>query len=322
MAPTQFLITGAAGYIGGTVLTDLLKKYDASSVSVVVRKPEQRELFEGLGVNIVLSDMSDATKLKSLALEHDVVFNYAVAFGGDEASIQALVDGLEERAAKTGTKPVYIHTGGTGTVMYGADGKAGTDEWTDEQYDRWASLPNTAFFYGGYKMIGKISAYTILSPTVYGRGTGPGNKLSLQLPAYTRYAKEHGQAAYIGEGKNIWGNVHIEDLCELSISVAQYALANPDKTTASEEWHGFETLIYSGVDTHTWGPVIETLGDLLHARGDISKPSAKQIGEGEGILYMFGGNSWLAKSKKAEALGYKPKQKDLITSMKDALVTK
>jgi hypothetical protein len=30
---------------------------------------------------------------------------------------------------------------------------------------------------------------------------------SLQLPAYTRYAKEHGQAAYIGEGENIWGNV-------------------------------------------------------------------------------------------------------------------
>ena len=68
---------------------------------------------------------------------------------------------------------------------------------------------------------GKISAYIILSPTVYGRGTGPGNsmsqkalifmlmmtELSLQLPAYTRFAKENGQAAYIGEGNNIWGNV-------------------------------------------------------------------------------------------------------------------
>jgi len=116
--------------------------------------------------------------------------------------------------------------------------------------------------------------------------------------------------------------LHIEDLSSLTIGVAEYALANPDKTTASKESHGFETLIYSGVDTHTWGPVIETLGDLLHARGDISKPSAKQIGEGEGIDYMFGGNSWLAKSKKAEALGFKPKQKDLISSMRDALSPK
>jgi hypothetical protein len=70
---------------------------------------------------------------------------------------------------------------------------------------------------------GIISAYIIMSPTVYGQGTGPGNSmyfspsisssrlrdagLSLQIPAYVRYAKRTGQAAYIGKGENIWGNV-------------------------------------------------------------------------------------------------------------------
>jgi hypothetical protein len=32
-------------------------------------------------------------------------------------------------------------------------------------------------------------------------------ELSLQVPAYVRYAKTNGQAAYIGKGDNIWGNV-------------------------------------------------------------------------------------------------------------------
>jgi len=74
---------------------------------------------------------------------------------------------------------------------------------------------------------GIISAYVIMSPTVYGQGTGPGNsmsairleadnlELSLQIPAYVRYAKRTGQAAYIGKGENIWGNV-----CLLSYYVA------------------------------------------------------------------------------------------------------
>jgi hypothetical protein len=96
--------------------------------------------------------MQDLDTLRREASQSDVVMNFAVAFGGDEPSIQALVDGLEERASRTSTKPILLHTGGSGTVMYGAGGEAGTDVWTDEQYDRWASLPDGAFFYGGYKM--------------------------------------------------------------------------------------------------------------------------------------------------------------------------
>lgn len=114
----------------GTVLNDLLKQHKASSITVLVRKPEQRELFEKLGVNVVIGDVSDSATLKSLARDHDIVFNFAVAFGGDESSIQAMIDGQQERAITTKTKPVYIHTGGSGTVMYGADGQAGTDVWT------------------------------------------------------------------------------------------------------------------------------------------------------------------------------------------------
>ena len=109
---------------------DLLKTHQPSSITVMVRKEEQKALFYNLGVSIVLGDMSDAALLKSLASQHDVVYNFAVAFAGDEVSIQAMIDGLEERAAKTNSKPVFMHTGGSGTVMYGSDGKAGTDEWT------------------------------------------------------------------------------------------------------------------------------------------------------------------------------------------------
>lgn len=136
----------------GTILTDLLKVYQPANITALARKPDHLAALKDLGVNAVDGAMDNADLLQSLARVNDAVINNAVAFGGDEASIQALVDGLEERARETTTKPVYIHTGGSGTVMYGANGEAGTDVWTDEQYDRWNTLPDTSFFYGGYKM--------------------------------------------------------------------------------------------------------------------------------------------------------------------------
>lgn len=114
--------------------------------------------------------------------------------------------------------------------------------------------------------------------------------------------------------------VHVEDVTQLYSLVAKYALNNPTKTTASQESKGWQNLIYTGVETHTWKPVIETLGNLLHARGEVKKPSAIQIDEG--AMYMFGGNSFLARSKKTAMFGWEPKQKDLISSMKDALAPK
>jgi hypothetical protein len=99
-------------------------------------------------------------------------------------------------------------------------------------------------------------------------------------------------------------------------------VTSPEKTTPSASSKGWENLIYSGADTHSWGPVIKKLGDLLYARGDTKKPSAIEIDEDEGILYMFGTNSYLATSEKAKVLGFKPRQEGLIPAMQRALPPK
>jgi len=114
----------------GTIFTDLLQIYPASSITVSIRKEADGDLFKPYNVNIAVGDYSEATYASKLASQHDVVINYAVAFGGDEPTIQAIVQALEERARTAAIKPVYIHSGGTGTVMYGSNGEAGTDVWT------------------------------------------------------------------------------------------------------------------------------------------------------------------------------------------------
>ncbi|WVF66410.1 hypothetical protein IAT40_001150 [Kwoniella sp. CBS 6097] len=321
----KILILGASGYIGGTVLIDLLKAHKAENITALARNDAKAALLQPLKVNIVKGNVEDSALIQQLAKSHDAVFNFAVPFAGGDASIQALVDGLEARAATANVKPVLLQTSGTGSVMYGSNGEAGTDVWSDSDHERWGALPKEAFFHSGDSIVaraaerGIISAYIVMSPTVYGQGTGPGNKLSLQIPAYVRYAKRTGQAAFIGKGENIWGNVHIQDLSDLYLLLLKHSLSFPVSTKATEGSHGWSNLIYAGLDQHTWGPIVTLIGDLLHARGEVRHRGAISLEDGQGDLYMFGTNSFMEVSQKAKALGWKQRGPNLTEAIKLAL---
>ncbi|GFZ51279.1 hypothetical protein JCM24511_09038 [Saitozyma sp. JCM 24511] len=325
MSSPQILILGAAGYIGGTVLVDLLKSHPARNITALVRTDGKQSLLAPLGVNTVIGSVDDTALLSSLVSKADVVFNFAVPFFGGDAAMQTIVNALEVRARTSAVKPVLLQTSGSGSIMYGSDGVAGDDVWKDTDYDRWESLPDSAFFHSGDKILaaaaerGIISAYIVMSPTVYGPGLGPGNKLSLQMPAYVRYAKRTGQAAYIGKGENIWGNVHVSDLSALYLILMTHALTSPGSTAATPGSHGWSNLIYAGLGQHTWKPIVSLIGDQLAARGDIPHTGAVSIPEGSGDMYMFGGNSFMAVSEKAKALGWRQVQPDLEEAVKLAL---
>ncbi|WVQ94025.1 hypothetical protein IAU59_001103 [Kwoniella sp. CBS 9459] len=324
-ADLKILLLGASGYIGGTVLVDLLKTHKPDNITALIRDDAKAAILQPLSINLVKGNVEDATLIEQLARSHDAVLNFAVPFAGGDASIQALVDGLEARAATSDIKPVLLQTSGTGSVMYGWNGEAGTDVWRDSDHNRWEALPAEAFFHSGDKIVAKaaergiISAYIVMSPTVYGQGTGPGNKLSLQIPAYVRYAKRTGQAAYIGQGENIWGNVHIQDLSDLYLLLLDHSLNAPATTQASEASHGWSNLIYAGLDQHAWGPVITLIGDLLYARGEVTQSGAISLKDDEGDLYMFGTNSFMEVSEKAKALGWRQRGPNLVDAVKLAL---
>lgn len=57
----------------------------------------------------------------------------------------------------------------------------------------------------------------MLPSTIYGLATGPlvdagiVNPQSQQIPRLIDVGKKRGQAGMVGEGKNMWPNVHIDD---------------------------------------------------------------------------------------------------------------
>lgn len=73
--------------------------------------------------------MEDIPLLTSLVVTSDVVLNFAVPFHGGDASIQAIVGGLTERAQRSGLKPILIQSSSTISIMFGSDGEAGVSTW-------------------------------------------------------------------------------------------------------------------------------------------------------------------------------------------------
>lgn len=117
--------------------------------------------------------------------------------------------------------------------------------------------------------------------------------------------------------------MHISDLSRLHLAVLAHALANPALTPAAPASHGWANLLYAGVGTQAWKPIIMLLGDLLAARGAVAEGGAVSIAEGvSDELYMFGGNSYMAVSEKARALEWAPREIAPEALMRDAMTRK
>ena len=64
---------------------------------------------------------------------------------------------------------------------------------------------------------GYVRTYIVLPPTIYGKPTGKlydlgiSNPHSIQIPAAIRASLDRGQGGVVGEGKNIWSHVELNE---------------------------------------------------------------------------------------------------------------
>jgi len=75
MSSTKFFVTGATGYIGGTVLDRFLSHPSASSwsFSALVRSEEKGKKLKEAGITPILGSLSDLDIIEKAASEADVV---------------------------------------------------------------------------------------------------------------------------------------------------------------------------------------------------------------------------------------------------------
>lgn len=133
-----------------------------------------------------------------------------------------------------------------------------------------------------------VKTYIIMSPLIYGIGTGHFHQQSIQVPFMIKAALKTKQAEVIGQGKASWDNVHIGDVANLYEILVQKLLAGEDLPS------GEKGIYFSANGRHTWLELAQGLGDALFTLGVSKTEEVKSIGLEEAAGRWTGGDTLLA----------------------------
>lgn len=204
----KIFITGATGYIGGTVALRL--KAAGHSVRGLCRDQAKALRLTRLGIDPVMGTLDDSGLLKDEARAADAVINTASA--DHRLCVETLM------AALVGTGKTLIHTSGSSVVGDDARGNTSSEKIFDD-YEAFEAAPlkrerrsiDLMVLHGHWQ---GVRSMVICPSLIYGRGSGL-NADSIQIPTLARRAKESGAVKVVGKGVNLWSNVHIDDLADL-----------------------------------------------------------------------------------------------------------
>ncbi len=308
MSSPKILLTGASGYIGGSVLSALLSSQHESiknsSITCLVRGQDKADTltsaFKGRVNPVLFEDLDDTDRVIEVASQHDIIVNTLIGYHPESAA--ALVRGLAQRKRQTGKDAVMIHTSGTSNMADQPITKKYSEDrvFSDKDGDiyDYETMRNNLQPYGQrISELGVINAgietgvktLVIMSPTIYGIGTGTGNRLTIQITASIRSTLSSGQAIVIGEGKGVWDHVHIADLAKLyELAVAKTLARDSDVP------FGKRGIIFSENGQHSWMEVAQGVADAAYELGKIKTNKVKSVSVAEGAKALAGGDELLA----------------------------
>ncbi|EJF65198.1 hypothetical protein DICSQDRAFT_50371 [Dichomitus squalens LYAD-421 SS1] len=326
------LFQNRAGYIGCGVLNRILSDGKAADfqITVLIRDAAKASKLEPFGVKTVVGSLEDTDELTALAGEADLVFNCA-----DADNIQptkAILAGLRKRHQSTGRVPSLIHTGRSiGVLADDATGMYLTETvYSDDDVDPLYKLPITAPHQEVNKAIleadqeGYIRSYLVLPPAVWGLAQGPlvdahiMNPQSQEIPALIIASIDRGRPGMVGEGKNVWSNVHIDD------AVLLYELIWNAILGGEEIGHGSQGYYFPENGEHQLYDVSKAIGAGLKDLRLVEDPEPSSFTTEEldkyfdGVSILLLGSNSRCRGQRARAIRWNPRKttEDMLASIK------
>jgi nucleoside-diphosphate-sugar epimerase len=298
---TTVFLTGASGYIGGSLAARLVES--GTRVRGLVRNPKSAALLAERGIEPVIGNLNDTALLTREARAADAVINTASA--DHAASLRAFIDALE------GSGKSLLHTSGSSVIGDDARGQRGSDQVFDEdtpfivnamkQPRRDIDLMVLGAGAGAGAGLGSrgIRSTVICPSNIYGIGKGL-KPDSVQIPFLAANAREQGVVQIVGAGLNVWSNVHLDDVVELYL----LALANAPAGAFYFAENGEASFadIGAAIATRLGLPDVESLPPEV---------AAQRWGEAT-AYFSLGSNSRVRATRARRELGWSPRHSSVL----------
>jgi nucleoside-diphosphate-sugar epimerase len=293
-------VTGAAGFIGGSIATGLVRA--GHHVTGLVRTVEQASELTALGITPVIGTLEDGALLAEQARAADAVIN--AASSDHRGAAEVMVEALK------GSNKVLLHTSGSSIVGDASGGRASDDIYYENNLpqptvDKAARVAIDNLILEAAKH--GVNSAVICNTLIYGHSLGV-KRDSVQLPRLLKQARKSGVVRHVGPGQNIWSNVHIEDVVEL------YTLA------LTRNRPGMFYFVESGEASFNEMTTAMARALNLDPPQDWPLKEAEAEWGYEMANYGLGSNSRVRGTNARELLGWTPKRTSVVEWILDEMV--
>ncbi|GAB6926540.1 NAD-dependent epimerase/dehydratase family protein [Paenibacillus sp. JCM 10914] len=289
----KVFVTGATGYIGGSVAKMLLDS--GHIVYGLVRNPDKIDALKELGIEPVLGTLEDTDMLTQYAQISDAVVH--TADSDHRMAVETFI------AALRGSGKPFLHTSGSSVVGDDARGDIVSQQIYDEETpftpmdireDR-VAINNRVRRAG---IDDGVRSVVMVPSMIYGDALGLPTD-SDQLPQIIRKSREMGAGVHVGTGVNRWSNVHIRDLAKL------YVLALEKAPSAS--------YFFAENGEESYGDIARSVSWALGFEGRThSWPAEDAIAElGDWARFAIASNSRVRAVHARNLLGWQPVEESL-----------
>jgi nucleoside-diphosphate-sugar epimerase len=204
-------LTGATGFIGSHVLTDLYKH--GHEVTALIRDDDQADIVAARGATPTVVDLYDRAAVASVLGDADGAIHTASPGDATSADLDsAVVDAAIDAYAGTGKPFIEI----SGLWIYGAN----TSITEDSPFQAPALVAWKEPIQRRVLGVKDMRGVVVVSGTAYGDGGGGIPGVLLGSPR-----DDHGNLIMLGTGQQHWSTVHVADLADFFRRILEHDAA-------------------------------------------------------------------------------------------------
>ncbi|RAH58440.1 NAD dependent epimerase/dehydratase family protein [Aspergillus piperis CBS 112811] len=281
----NILITGASGYLGGTLLARWKKAnlpLYGKLYALVRSKDQENQVRKLYGAEPIVLNVDDHETVTHTIIDREITIVYYLIDAYTAKHQPAFIKGLGEVRKRTGKDVHFLHT--TGSKQFSRHAGVSVDQAlldTDPKlYDIQKGAQSKHYFVAesantNATIIDTAEAHDVRSYIfapclVYGQGAGFGNQTSIQDVDIVRCAVKLRRVYKVDTDDPIWPVCHISDTAELYLHILRKILLGEE---IGDGKHGFFLAASGSVP---WNKVYCAMAKALAKRGFVEDEDVVQ----------------------------------------------